>query len=888
MAEQKNYFGKNDIRPTFPGTKKPEQDPALSARDSLKSAESSAVKPTSDKAPAAIKPTAGSAPATLANTLEKTSLFTGQGKPKDDKKKKRSRSRLLKAAPAALLVIVLVVGLLLIFGSSSMLGPHLSALFTEATDTGYTGYNLRTQEVMVDVLDGKIEFTDYFKERLEKNNIHVNGNTLEYNGTAINSGNFKAMYNGDANFRQDFNFALRSRSNNFFDNAAQQFYQKLGLSRDVFHDYTATGDNNTDTSAYNSLLSDLFDHDSNASAGGAEEFENEDDDGNIFIDYRETAEEKASTSELEGSSEDKAKEYLDEIAERVAEEEPGCTALKIGDMVSVAIEQDIHYQNAHDYMYVMENISKAMYGDGANSAINSVLNWFTTPASSEIYDPATGETYTSYGTPLEAEGMRIVLGDLSADQSKSEHYSMEQSFIGTKNSIASSGLSIGSCDTARAAGTLISLATLSTPGAGFIKTTVGVLLGTALELGVKISASSVLSLLVPEIAKVMFENSYNKNSGITGGENFAAGGANVNMLLAQHASGASTGSRSAVLGYNRATEEVLAKEAEEDRLNRSPFDITSKNTFLGSIISSFLPQLSTSASLFAHASTLTSSTGVSLASLSPAYAAGENTSLMTNFGPCNQAEEIGAAGNIYCKAVAMLDLSEIDKSVDDGEYQAVISESLDGDEIKDGSPLAGYIAYWMGRYSSPGFYDANIAKACKEDTRTIPFLSDIAEMAKALMGNSYCQSVADGSRYVASEDNPYWETEKYHQLYVLTERIKAHMGVYGDGDDPVTAYKKHYEETHPLDNSRSGYLARITGLSKDDAAGVLALVDYAQKIANYDASAAFAFGEGSNTATRGDATGGLPKISDRNFWEGDVAAGPRVTILEKKREVYIV
>ena len=220
---------------------------------------------------------------------------------------------------------------------------------------------------------------------------------------------------------------------------------------------------------------------------------------------------------------------------------------------------------------------------------------------------------------------------------------------------------------------------------------------------------------------------------------------------------------------------------------------------------------------------------------------------MTNFGNyCDKISEVGASGNVYCTMAAVHDLSIINTPEDDAKYHSVIDQSIeikDGKEvIKENSPLAHFISYWMGRYSMPGVYDANIANACKNESTHIPFLSNIVDMAKSLLGDDYCKSVADGSRYINSPDNPAWEeTEKWHQLYVLSARIKRNLGLYDDEEDPVTAYQEKYEATHPLDNSRAGYLARISGLEKEDAEGIIAVADYFQRVANYDAASRFDF-----------------------------------------------
>ena len=837
MAGEKSYFGKDDLKPNFLKPKTPSKTPA-DFRNGLKDLEASAAKPDA---------IATSSAKALEDAPLKDSFYTSQTNFHHKNSPKESKiSTLLKYSPAILLILVLVIGALVIFGSQSFLGPHLEALYTEATDTSYTGYNLRAQHMAEEMLSGKISMTDYFKNRLEKEGIAVvSDSELDFNGKSITAGNFKTMYNGDVLFREAYDNAIGGRGANFLDTAASNFTKKLGLSRDVFRSYKATGDSNTDTANYNALMTDYFKDSADATLDSAEKKELQDEEGNTFWDIFQIGE-PVSSSNDEGSPEDKAKKYLHDLGEKVAEETEGCTTLKIGDIVSTAVYSNRFYQAIHEFMTKMETISKAKAGNGDASAVNSVLNWFTTPATSTVYDPYTEEEYTLTGSPLESEGAKVVLGKVSADSSKTPKYSLERSYKATDKVAFAMGIG-NTCTVQRAGGVVLSILTAAIPGSKFITSTVGVLLGNAFELGVKVVAETVLNLLVPTIAKVMYENPFANAVGIAGGEGFTMGAANVNMLMGRQTSGASTASRNQILAYNQATEELIARDAEIDRIHHGPLDASSKNTFAGSIISSLLPLSTVSSGLTSSLSTMTSITNSSLASLNSTYAVGENSSLMTSFGDCDKTEEIGAAGNFYCSAISTIDLSTINTATDDPEYQAVISESVgigdNGEEIvKDGSPLAHYIAYHMGRYSAPGIRDANIAKACKEDTSNLPHLTNISDMLKAF-DSDYCESVADGSRYVNSPENPYWETEKWHQLWVLTWRVKCHMGLCTDDGGPVVAYQNKYDDSHPFDNSTAGYIARISGLEKNEAETVIAVINYLRRLDDYDPSIAYAFAD---------------------------------------------
>lgn len=851
MAGQKNYFGQGNVRPNLPGAKKPENpaDPSVAARNALLSAEDNAKKDQPEEKSAS----------TLERTARKAASFYTGGKSEiairaaerigNDKPKKSLASRLTKSAPAILIGLVLFGGMFLIFGSSSFLGPHLESLFTEATNTEYTAYTLRSNEIFKEILAGKIEMTDYLRQRLENEGIKVSGNSLEYRGTTITAENFDSVYNGDVYFREALTYARRGRVATFFDETAQKFYQKLGISRDVFHDYNTTGDQAKDDATYTEKMKSYFGGGSNMTIDTATEETTTDEDGNEITEIIPTGPAVSSAGSSEASSEERAKEYLNSIGEKVAAETPGCAALEIGNMIATAIASNERYNSAHDYMTKMESLSKSRQGEGDNSAVHSVLNWFTRSEPSIVYNNVTGEKTEVTGAPLESEGMRVVLGGLTANRNNTKKYSLERSYESTNQSILNSGLSTAVCKTERAAGTLISLSASAIPGGALVKATIGMLLNVGLEFGVKIAASSVLSLLVPTISDVIYSNPFENAVGISGGEYFTEGASNINMLAAQQNSGATGASKEKVLAYNHANAEILAQEAELEREYYSPFDASNHNTFFGSIAGMLLPAASSMGSFspLSTISSIASATGTSIASLSPAYAAGENTSLMTNFGNyCDKLSEVQAAGNIYCTMSVVHDLSIINTPEDDAKYRSVIDQSVEivnGKEvIKENSPLSHFITYWMGRYSMPGVYDANIASACEKGSINIPIISNIVEMVRSI-SSDYCKSVADGSRYINSPDNPAWEeTEKWHQLYVLSARIKKNLGLYDDEEeDPVTAYQTKYEAANPLDDSRAGYLARISGLKKEDAEGIIAVTDYYQKIAKYDSLSRYDF-----------------------------------------------
>ena len=94
---------------------------------------------------------------------------------------------------------------------------------------------------------------------------------------------------------------------------------------------------------------------------------------------------------------------------------------------------------------------------------------------------------------------------------------------------------------------------------------------------------------------------------------------------------------------------------------------------------------------------------------------------------------------------------------------------------------------------------------------------------------------ASGQYCTNSDENTRWGTYKYYQRYIQDQRILEQLGAYEDSKNPVIGYLEEYEAENPLDNSPSGYLARISGLSKDDAQLILDVAYYYNFLDNYDA-----------------------------------------------------
>ena len=173
-----------------------------------------------------------------------------------------------------------------------------------------------------------------------------------------------------------------------------------------------------------------------------------------------------------------------------------------------------------------------------------------------------------------------------------------------------------------------------------------------------------------------------------------------------------------------------------------------------------------------------------------------------------------------------------------------VSKTFSDYKIRDGSNLANFITFCVNRESPWGVTDANILNAMQtNDTllNSVPVANDLLDLINAYEDQSNMRW-ATGEICMNSEDNPDWDREfKYYQRYVEDMRILGTMSNESDNANPVLAYENAYDEAHPIDTSFEGTLARISGLTKDDVAFLMEVIDYSNELAQYDPTTRYGY-----------------------------------------------
>ena len=379
----------------------------------------------------------------------------------------------------------------------------------------------------------------------------------------------------------------------------------------------------------------------------------------------------------------------------------------------------------------------------------------------------------------------------------------------------------------------------------------------ALYAVIPIAAKNITKMLVKDAATEWFGEDLG-NALISGASKYLGGNAT--------SGGQGPGSKERVLTYMNEQNAVIAEEARYQRSRRSPFDITSRYTFLGSLFYSLIPIAYSNSGLVQSITKTNNVLSDSIVALLPSANAVGIQEEITSSGKCDLLSSTGAFGDAFCNPYIVTDTSTIRTSplaVNDivhrigtdndvvaanAQYYNVSSDNFDSDgKIKKSSKLAKYITYCGQRTSQYGIKDATIAEQLTGENSTasriigtIPVLNNVQDIVHGLEDERNL-AWSNGSACVASSENKHWDNEyKWYQRYAENERLVENINPCYES--PVTAYLKEYYEENPVDDSFEGQLARFCGMSKEKVSDTLALMEYYQFLAEYDASTRYAFG----------------------------------------------
>lgn len=526
----------------------------------------------------------------------------------------------------------------------------------------------------------------------------------------------------------------------------------------------------------------------------------------------------------------------------------------------------------------LEAVDKVKAGDGASSPIHDYSNGLTRAGESMDYTTGDddGDVYSN-GSGMESAGMAWLFNssnsinpnnpsvrNVNFESIMRETSGLFKNIELTADVYEKCGYIKAGVATIDLATTILSFVPLVGQGIQFAKLTIKgltklvlkVAVVTALYVAIPIAAKVIANRLIKNAATEWFGEDLG-NALVSGASKYLGGNGT--------SGGQSPGSETKVAAYLSGRDTVIADEARYQRAIRSPFDITSKYTFLGSMAYQMIPIAYSGSSVMNALSKVSSMSNSAIVGLLPSASAVEEQEEITSKGECKLLESTGAIGDAFCNPYVITDTSTMyysplaidsivhSEAVNGDEVAAndlanlknsIDPDNFDGDKIKPDSDLAKYITYCGQRTSQYGIKDASVTYALTQDNFTkiigkIPVLNNIGSIVEGWK-ESRNASWINGSACVASEENEFWDTEyKYYQRYAENERLLENMNP--GYTSTVTAYLQDYYEENPVDDSLEGTLARFSGLSKEQVTDTLALIEYYDFVENYDPSERYSF-----------------------------------------------
>lgn len=692
-------------------------------------------------------------------------------------------------------VITMIIIAVAIFSSGNIIPAKIQEALVEQTDVQYADMVASKMLVFQQAMqNGEIPSSTI--NNLKKNNVKVgyinsdgdfvesdevsSGVVLIINSKIITADNFIDKVYEDVALYNAINNATYGRAAGYFDEAANKVFEEIGTSRN----------NYTSEKSIDEVMNTLMGNGSDVNVNS------------VYLEQKQTTNPDTGKTEttyeyMENGSAAKsgksAADFISMIGEKMTASNSTQSTLNAADTMKVADTIAKEQRSSQYYSAFMENTSMMKAGDGNESKINDMMNYMFTDGESEVVNTKTTEIIKLKGTALDSPSLYSVLSGRSVNMDIVRNYSSDRVLNTVENQLGVSG-------GANTISGTVSSTTNNTKGT----------VGRYLDGSGETASREILDKVEPTINSSLVDNTYDTIVGVNAGEFLVEGAVNVGKKLAK-ASGGTSGDDAAAAQYGRFNNKILAMEAAADRINRSPFDPTSKNTFLGAIVYNFAMVSSKYSGIFASVNTISGTTRNAILSLTDKSYADDEIGYLSQHGECETYSTIGAVGSAQCAEIATFDTSTLnDPFHDTGFVQFVEENTMLGSDgvrkINDGSVLAKFINYNDERKTPLGVMDGGILTSLADKSDSLSFVSDIVDMIETFLGaNEDDKRIATGEAFVNSSSNPDWSTYKYAQRYVALARATAMLKQYADDDtaynnikyfegeeNPVMAYIRHY------------------------------------------------------------------------------------------------
>ncbi len=689
-----------------------------------------------------------------------------------------------------------------------------------------------------------------------------------YDGKVIMADDFVATVESNMKMFADYTEALDISAKYYYSDEVSEIYNEMGLSRSIFADWVDSGDEEKNAENFNTMMEDSLNNNStlvlsplldassddstsrvrsrsrlispapvespddlyvDPGAGSppnsqivrpsTTDVTGDSDSGDVADDSgSNTADDSVNEVELDISDKEDAAEVISSLSSEVTDYDQNIATSKAAHLLNAAISAGEPYLAASAFVGIESPIQQArIEGTGP---INELMNMLNAESSITYIDVNTGKTETKKQSILTTGNFVAAVSAGKFSTNEAANFARDRGLIATK---------MGNDE-------IIKDTTVSTDGQKESNILMSIIGGSQAN-------QDELAVLNDSIEMAMIKKNSELITSQVGGNRIVEGGSFLSNMINAHVIAAMSSDEATITSYNREARTEMARMAAAERATKSPFDVSSPYTFMGSVAHGFANAMIRSggsggmiANSISTVANLTDDSAKGL--LGSVMADGEDdTDYGTTYGDyCDTVQSIGTEGDIYCTAHGVISTGYMD--YDDEDWNNALGDNLDDSgNINETGQLSDFIASGMDRWATVGVESVEVCDNWRRK-HSDP-LSDL--LSKLLKRYNTCKGIEEGvgtgAKFAFIGEHA--EQAKLFAGYVLYDEVSSLLD---DSVSKVTAYREKYYKEHPLDNSRAGKIARISGMTKQEAEVALAYADYLTFVARYNPAERYAFG----------------------------------------------
>ena len=629
-----------------------------------------------------------------------------------------------------------------------------------------------------------------------------------FEGRVIPGSEFVVAAKSDPRLYAAYSEALNISARFYYSDEVDQVYQELGLSRGAFNSWESTGNYQTDEASFVETLQDILNNDGSSSMSSCEDQTNENDE---------------SKGDCRGDITLSIGSDASDVINNVVSTTKGSTAedatRKAAQLLNTAISSNEPRQAASAFLAVEEPIQRARIdGDGP---VNQLMNVLSKESTTTYTDVNTNQQVTEKKSVLETVNFVAAVSKETYSRQEANNFSRDRVLIAT--------------ETAEGNEETIKGTTINNNKGGKSSIVMRLFGGATADQSTMSRATSSVAMSATGLG----ENTF---SSVVGGNRIVEGGSYLSNTINARTLGAMPSDAETIAKYQHEVDIVLARKAAADRATLSPFDISSPNTFMGSIVHDFaMSMISRSAAnsktgLVSAVGTVADLTNNSVNNLfGSAIADGSEQKFTTLAGDCSTVTTVGVEGDSYCNSHNTISTKYMSRTKE--QWISALGGSLDSDgKVVENGELSKFIKLGMDREATVGVKSATVCDA-SSGGGILARIAGFFGILKACDGVP--EEIATGKIYTLSSSNTNLGSTEQYSGFALYDMVSS---LINESRSSISEYKEDYYKANPKDTSAAGQIARFSGMTKDEAELALSYASYLTIIANYHPADRLQFG----------------------------------------------